>query len=69
MPMIINNYKVGDILVFKKSHPCGGNMWKVLKYGVDCKLECTTCHRNIILSRVEISKKIKNICDSKKIDE
>lgn len=59
--MIVNDYKVNDILEFKKQHPCGGKTWKVLKYGVDCKLECTTCKRQIILSRLEISKRLKNI--------
>ena len=37
--------KVGDIITFKKNHPCGGNNWKVLRIGVDWKLECTTCKR------------------------
>lgn len=59
--MIINNYSEGDKLVFKKNHPCGGNTWIVLKYGVDCKIECTTCKRVIILSRLEISKRIKKV--------
>ena len=58
---IINNYKENDILEFKKNHPCGGSEWKVLKYGLECKLECTTCKRIIILSRVEISKRIKKV--------
>lgn len=59
--IIINNYKENAILEFKKTHPCGGKTWKVLKYGVDCKLECTTCKRIIILTRVEISKRLKKI--------
>lgn len=63
MPTIINNYKVGDILVFKKDHPCGGNKWKVLKYGIDCKLECTTCKRVVIIPRIDISKRIKQIIE------
>lgn len=63
MVAIINNYKVGDLLVFKKNHPCGGNTWKVLKYGVDCKLECTTCGRVVMISRVDISKRLKKIIE------
>ena len=47
MTKIINDYNVDDILVFKKNHPCGGNTWKVIRYGVDCKLECCTCKRII----------------------
>ena len=61
---IINDYKENDILEFKKAHPCGGTQWKVIKYGVDCKLECTTCKHVIILSRIDISKRLKRIIES-----
>lgn len=53
------NYNIGDILEFKKTHPCGGSQWKIIRVGVDCKLECTTCNRVIIIPRIEISKKMK----------
>ena len=61
---IINDYKENDILEFKKAHPCGGTQWKVIKYGVDCKLECTTCKHVIILSRIDISKRLKRVIQS-----
>ncbi len=61
MPKVITDYKVGDVLVFKKEHPCGGNEWKVIRYGVDCKLECVKCGRVVMLSRLDISSKIKQI--------
>lgn len=30
----------GDILVMKKSHPCGSNRMIVLRSGMDFKLRC-----------------------------
>ena len=63
---IVNDYKENGILEFKKPHPCGGTTWKVIKYGVDCKLECVTCKHVIILSRVDISKRIKKIISEEK---
>ena len=36
----MNDYKniqVGDILTFKKNHPCGGSDWRVLRIGIDFK--------------------------------
>ena len=33
--------EIGDFLKFKKNHPCGSNTWKVLRIGIDFKLECT----------------------------
>lgn len=58
---IITDYKEGDILEFKKNHPCGSKLWKVVKPGVDMKLECVGCGRMIIIPRVELNKKVKNI--------
>ena len=48
---------VGDILKFKKKHPCGGSTWKVLRIGIDYKLECTTCQRVITISRLDALKR------------
>ncbi len=54
-----NIYNVGDILEFKKEHPCKSKNWIVLKIGVDYKLECCICKRQIIIPRVELPKKVK----------
>lgn len=54
-----NIYNVDDILQFKKNHPCGSTEWKVIKVGVDYKLECMGCKRQIIIPRVELKKKVK----------
>ena len=51
--------KVDDILKFKIPHPCGGYTWKVLRIGIDYKLECTTCKRVIMIPRIEALKRIK----------
>ncbi|HHZ17875.1 MAG TPA: DUF951 domain-containing protein [Acholeplasmataceae bacterium] len=52
-------YNNGDIYEFKKAHPCGGKSWKMIRQGVDCKLECTTCKRVILIPRIQLAKKIK----------
>lgn len=59
--MNVNVYDVGDILEFKKAHPCGSKQWKVIKPGVDYKLECCGCQRVIILARTELKKKVKRL--------
>lgn len=53
--------QVNDILKFKKNHPCGGFTWKVLRIGIDFKLECTTCQRVIMIPRLEVIKKAKEV--------
>lgn len=57
--MVGNPYEVGDILEFKKLHPCGAKTWKVVKTGVTYKLECTGCRRIILVDRVDLPKKVK----------
>lgn len=52
---------VGNVIEFKKKHPCGGTTWKVLRVGVDFKLECETCKRIILISRLDVNKRIKRI--------
>ena len=45
----------------KKMHPCGCDTFKVIRVGVDIKIECTNCGRTIMLPRVEFNKKIKKV--------
>ena len=52
-------YELDEILTFKKSHVCGSNQWKIIRTGADFKLECVGCGRIVMMSRVEIEKKIK----------
>ena len=55
--------KIDSILEFKKPHPCGGKTWKVLRIGIDFKLECMTCKRQIMIARVDAVKRIKKIVE------
>ena len=59
--------KVNSVIEFKKPHPCGGKVWKVLRTGIDFKLECQTCKRIIMISRLDVNKRIKNIIN--KVEE
>ena len=56
--------KVSDKLVMKKKHPCGSAEWKVLRVGMDFKLECQGCGHEIMVPRNKIEKNIKQILRS-----
>lgn len=47
----------------KKGHPCGENLWKVVRLGVDIKIECQKCGRVVMIPRIDFEKKIKKIVD------
>ena len=53
--------QVGDVLELKKTHPCGSRRWLVLRVGMDFKLRCTGCGRELMLSRAKAEKGIKKI--------
>ena len=60
------NYNIGSLLVLKKGHPCGENLWEVIKLGADIRLKCTKCGRLVIIPRLELNKKIKKIKEKEK---
>ena len=39
----------GDVLEMKKEHPCGARRWEVLRVGMDFRLRCTGCGREVML--------------------
>lgn len=52
-------YEVGDSVKFKKTHPCGGDTWEILRVGMDFKVKCETCGRVIMLPRNKFEKSVK----------
>lgn len=59
--MDILRFNVGDILVMKKKHPCGGNSFKVLRTGSDIRVECTLCKRDMTIPREKLEKNVKAV--------
>ncbi len=53
--------QIGDILRMKKPHPCGGAEFLVLRVGMDFKIKCTQCGRQVMLPRAKVEKNIKAI--------
>lgn len=56
MPVEIN---VGEIVMLKKTHPCGSNTWEVLRAGADFRLKCTGCQHQIMIPRAKLEKSLK----------
>ena len=52
---------VGDILEMKKEHPCGGKQFLVLRAGMDFRVRCVKCDREVMVPRVKIEKNIKKV--------
>ena len=46
----------GDTVELKKTHPCGGNTFRVEYAGMDVRLKCLTCGSQIRLPRRKFGK-------------
>ncbi len=53
--------RIGDVLDMKKNHPCGGKQFLVLRSGMDFKLRCLKCGREVMVPRVKIERNIRKI--------
>lgn len=53
--------RIGDILMMKKKHPCGGDKFAVLRIGADFRIRCIQCGHEVMLERVKVEKNIKKI--------
>ncbi|MGI5959305.1 MAG: DUF951 domain-containing protein [Massiliimalia sp.] len=53
--------RVGDRLKMKKPHPCGNDYFEVLRIGMDFKIRCTKCGREVMVPRAKVEKNIKEI--------
>ncbi|HAB66691.1 MAG TPA: DUF951 domain-containing protein [Firmicutes bacterium] len=56
-----NNYNLNDIVEMKKNHACGTNRWQITRVGVDIKIKCLNCSREIMMDRLEFERKLKKI--------
>ncbi len=52
---------VNDVLKMKKAHPCGSQEWLVLRVGMDFKLRCQGCGREVMLPRSKAEKSIREV--------
>ena len=57
------NISVGDRVEMKKQHPCGGKIFSILRVGMDFKIKCENCGREVMVPRSKIEKNIKKIIE------
>lgn len=53
--------RVGDVLLMKKPHPCGESRFAVLRVGMDFRIRCVSCGREVMVPRSKAEKSIKKI--------
>ncbi|MEO5966075.1 MAG: DUF951 domain-containing protein, partial [Candidatus Limnocylindrales bacterium] len=49
---------LGDVVHFRRRHPCGGDTWLIDRLGADIGLRCTTCERHVLIERPAVERRI-----------
>lgn len=62
-------YQLGDEVIMRKQHACGTNLWTIIRVGVDIKIKCNNCNREIMMDRLEFERKLKKVIKSEKEEE
>lgn len=50
---------VDDVVRLRKTHPCGGTDWCVVRLGADIGLRCLTCEHRVLLPRSQFERRLK----------
>lgn len=59
--MSIIKFDVSDKLMLKKKHPCGSNIFTVLRLGTDIRIRCDFCGRDMTQNREKLERAIKKV--------
>ena len=53
--------RVGDRVQLKKPHPCGNNLFRILRVGGEVRIVCERCARDMTVDRLKLEKAIRRI--------
>lgn len=65
---MLTDLQLDDIVRLRKPHPCGSYDWRVVRLGADIGLECLKCGRRVLLTRRELSNRLKKVLTQEKND-
>lgn len=57
----MDEIKVGDLIELRKTHPCGGKVWEVVRIGLDIGLVCQKCGRKVFIPRMELAGRVRAV--------
>lgn len=60
MPSIIK-LQPNDRIKLKKTHPCGGDVFRIVRVGSEVRVICETCGRDMTVERIKLEKAIKQV--------
>lgn len=61
--MTVIEFRLGDTLQLRKPHPCGGQIWDVVRLGADIGIRCQTCGHRVLLPRPTLERRLKRFLE------
>ncbi len=58
--------RLGDELLLKRTHPCGGDRWSVERLGADIGIRCTKCGRRVMVARSHLERRVRQVVPQRK---
>lgn len=55
----MENVQLGDVVRMRKPHPCGSDVWTVIRTGADIKIRCKGCNRIVMMDREIFFKRVR----------
>ena len=60
MPSIIK-LQPDNRVKLKKAHPCGGDLFRIVRVGAEVRIICETCGRDMTIERIKLEKAIRQV--------
>ncbi len=57
----MDEIRLQDTVQMRKTHPCGGDQWLVIRIGADVKVKCLGCGRIVMMDRADFIKRRKKV--------
>lgn len=57
--MAVVKLLLGDVVRTRKTHPCGGDQWEIVRLGADIGLRCLRCDRKVLMPRAKLERRIR----------
>ncbi len=54
-------FRLGDVVKLRKQHPCGGDEWEILRTGIDFRIRCLKCGRQVMIPRRKFERAVRKV--------
>lgn len=61
--VVKNKYELYNYVEMKKEHPCGENLWQIIRMGMDIRIKCQGCDHSVLMPRREFERKMKRVVE------